>query len=469
VPGWRVCPHPLVVPISNFDSLAAHRLCPAAHLTRQCVSFARRQQLEDLEDKLRELRFVAQDKSSAVDAEDQKMLLLGQLDGLRKDLVEAAYAATDKVVYGKELLKDIISFALADDDENKMATPRPARGRFSVENTPKGKRAPAVPDSLEGPYGRNSFKMSPGSSAGRSDWSGRPPRPDSTASKRGTPSRWTEDEQRKYSSFSRTITVSNEDIYGPEAPVDRFGASPDPQKYGGTVKVKELLAKAEQGLTDVASAQKGRRIAPRVIHDDMNGEELDGEAWMEQELGNDEFHSSNTHYATPGAESRQRKALMTTPSSQSRPTNAYARHLGHQTRRDGESSVQHIDNRHESLLTGGGLLGAISRLASLAIVAGGIAAGAVLVSKSATRPAALPKASPSKKKRSKARRKKASPEYRGEADIYVSEAYSGTSDDTVYFDEHSAEGPQSPVVNVHRPPATTHFPAASPDVSVAMG
>ena len=115
------------------------------------------------------------------------------------------------------------------------------------------------------------------------------------------------------------------------------------------------------------------------------------------------------------------------------------------------------------------MVGAISRLASLAIVAGGIAAGAVLISQSASRPAALPKASPPKKKKSKGRKKRASPEYRGEADIYVSEAYSGTSDDTVHFEEHSAEGPQSPVVNVHRPPATTHFPAASPDVSVAMG
>ena len=405
-----------------------------------------------------------------MDAEDQKMLLLGQLDGLRKDLVEAACAATDKVVYGKELLKDIISFALADDDENKVATPGSARGKFSVESTPKGKRAPAVPDSLEGPYGRNSFRLSPGSSAGKSDRSGRPPRPDSTTnSKRGTPSRWTEDEQRKYSSFSRTIMVSDEDIYGPKAPVDRFGASPDPQKYGGTVKVKELLAKAEQGLNDVASAQKGRRMAPRVIHDDVHGAELNGEAWMEQDLVDNEFHSSNTQYATPGAESRQRRAPSMTPSSPPRVASAYARNAGHQSSRDGHSSVRRIDNRHKPLPTGGGLVGAISRLASLAIVAGGIAAGAVLISQSASRPAALPKASPPKKKKSKGRKKRASPEYRGEADIYVSEAYSGTSDDTVHFEEHSAEGPQSPVVNVHRPPATTHFPAASPDVSVAMG
>ncbi len=467
--AWVAClPPPVGRPNSNSRLPSPHdTLCPDSHLTRRCVSFLGRQQLEDLEDKLRELRFAAQDRASAVDAEDQKMLLLGQLDGLRKDLVEAAYAATDKVVYAKELLKDIISFALADDDENKLATPSAGRGRFSVDSTPNGKRAPAVPDSLEGPYGRNPIKTSPGSSTGRSDRSARPPRPDSVASKRGTPSRWTEDEQRKYSSFSRTIMVSDEDIYGPKAPVDRFEASPDPQKFGGTVKVKELLAKAEQGLTDVASAQKDRRMAPRVIHDDMEGAEQNGEAWMEQELVDDEYHSSNTQYGTPGAEFRLRKAL--TPSVQSRAVNMYARNAGNQARRDGDSSVRRKDSRHKSQSTGGGLVGAISRLAGLAIVAGGIAAGAVLVSQSATGPAAQPKTSPSKKKRGKARKKKVSAEYRGEADIYVSKAYSGTSDDTVYFEEHSAEGPQSPVVNVHRPPATTHFPAASPDVSVAMG
>ena len=90
----------------------------------------------------------------------------------------------------------------------------------------------------------------------------------------------------------------------------------------------------------------------------------------------------------------------------------------------------------------------------------------------------MPKASPSKKKGSRkkirsassnARKGKGTPAYRGEADVYMADLYSDGLDDTVYFEEHSADGPQSPVVNVHRPPASTHFPAASPDVSVAMG
>ena len=96
--------------------------------------------------------------------DDQKSVLLGQLDAVRKELVEAAYAAADKVVYGKDLLKDIINFALADDEENRLATPGQGRGplggRFSVENTPKGKRTPAVPDSLENSYGRISMRRS---------------------------------------------------------------------------------------------------------------------------------------------------------------------------------------------------------------------------------------------------------------------------------------------------------------------
>ena len=437
--------------------------------------------------------------------DDQKSVLLGQLDAVRKELVEAAYAAADKVVYGKDLLKDIINFALADDEENRLATPGQGRGplggRFSVENTPKGKRTPAVPDSLENSYGRISMRRSPGSSAGRSERSGRPPRPDSNYSnhslQQGTPtagaggaggaagtSRWTEDEHRKYSSFSRTLMVSDEDIYGPKAGAERFRASPDSQKYGGTVKVKELLAKAERGLTEVSSAQKGRRAttgggvtgmgatAPRVIHDDA---EYNGEAWMDQDLIDDEFDSSHTQFAAPVAD-KPRKAFSATPTSQRMPvaTNGHAKE--HRERVD--SRARRADLRRSSSSGGGGLLGAISKLAGLAVVAGGLAAGAVLVSQSAKSEAvvAMPKASKtlkksssSKKKSKSSRKSKATPAYRGEADIYTADMYADASEDTVYFEEHSSDGPQSPVVNVHRPPATTHFPAASPDVSVAMG
>jgi hypothetical protein len=453
-----------------------------------------RQQLEDLEDKLRELRFVSQDKASQADVDDQKSVLLGQLDAVRRELVEAAYAAADKVVYGKELLKDIINFALADEEENRLVTPgRGARGRYSVENTPKGKRTPAVPDSLENTYGRVSTRLSPGSSAGRSDRSGRPPRPESnTSSRRGTPTSATGvDEQRKYSSFSRTLMVSDEDIYGPKAGAERFGVGSDSQKYGGTVKVKELLAKAERGLTEVSSAQKGRRAtesgetgatanAPRVIHEDAN---YNGEAWMDQELG-DEFDSSHTQYATPGAE-KQRKAFSSTPTSQRagrEGENDRAAMNGSKFGKFDSGTSRRIDYGRKTYSAGGGggggLLGAISKLAGLAVVAGGLAAGAVLVSQSAKSGGVMPKASPSKKKGSRkkirsassnARKGKGTPAYRGEADVYMADLYSDGLDDTVYFEEHNADGPQSPVVNVHRPPASTHFPAASPDVSVAMG
>lgn len=441
----------------------------SARLTPCGLFFDGSQQLEYLEDKLRELRFVAQDRASDVD--DQKSVLLGQLDAVRKELVEAAYAAADKVVYGKDLLKEIISFALADDEENKLVTPGQARGRFSVEHTPRGKRTPAVPDSLEGSHGRNSFRVTPGSSAGRLDRTGRPPRPDSTNSKQSRPPRWTEDDQRKYSSLSRTFTVTDEDIYGPKTTAETFGVSPDPQKYGGTVKVKELLEKAERGLTDVASAQKGRRSAPRVIHDDISGAELNGDAWMNQELLEDEFVSSNTQFATPGTDAKLRKGFSATSSTHTRAVpngrNVNRTHV----HGNGDNSVRRIDYR-QSESSAGGLLMAISKLAGLAVIAGSIAAGAVLLSKSATRSNDEPKVSRPKKKggkKSKARKKRVSPEYRGEADIYVSEAYNSTSDDTVFFEEHTTDGPQSPVANVHQPPATTHFPAASPDVSVAMG
>ena len=215
--------------------------------------------------------------------------------------------------------------------------------------------------------------------------------------------------------------VSDEDIYGPKAGAERFGVGWDSQKYGGTVKVKELLAKAERGLTEVSSAQKGRRAtesgetgatanAPRVIHGDAN---YNGEAWMDQELG-DEFDSSHTQYATPGAE-KQRKAFSSTPTSQRagrEGENDRAAMNGSKFGKFDSGTSRRIDYGRKTYSAGGGggggLLGAISKLAGLAVVAGGLAAGAVLVSQSAKSGGVMPKASPSKKKGSRKKIRSAS-------------------------------------------------------------
>jgi hypothetical protein len=418
--------------------------------------------LEYLEDKLRELRFVSQDRASAGGDIDQKSVLLGQLDAVRRELVEAAYSSADRVIYAKDLLKDIINFALADDEENRMSTPGPSKGpRFSsVEKTPLGKRTPVVPDSLEG-SGRMSARKSPGSSAGM-EWYKNSPKPDSMP--RSTPSRWTDDEmksnQRKYSTYSRTLMVSDEDIYGPkDSSYDKRGGTPDSQTYGGTVKVKELLARAEQGLSDVASAQAGRRTAPRVIDEASEfGTEGHIDLLDDSMLGY-ELDIRQLPFQSPAAENGKPAKVRTSPTGQQ---SKVVRRIHHPDSRSNASSS--------------GLVAAIGKLAGLVVAVGGVAASIVFVTHAGTGPTtkALGNSSKSKKmnKKGKLKSKKKTPQYRGEADVYkVGLHGEASSDEAIYFEE--SMGPesslQSPVINVHKPPSSQNFPADPPDVTVAMG
>jgi hypothetical protein len=89
------------------------------------------------------------------------------------------------------------------------------------------------------------------------------------------------------------VRVTDEDIYGP-APVARgaapaaaahaahagvpaggasAGATPSesPRAYGGVLKIKDMLARAERGLSKVAEAQEQRRV-PRILDDDRGSE-----------------------------------------------------------------------------------------------------------------------------------------------------------------------------------------------------
>lgn len=411
------------------------------------------QQLEYLEDKLRELRFVAPESSA-----DQKSVLLGQLDSVRRELVEALYAQADKVVSAKDILREILNFALGEDEENGAGTPKPKGSRFlSSESTPRGKRTPAVPDSLEGNHGRR--------------WAS-PESAKMDRSSQSTPAtQWTDDElrsnQRKYSTYSRTLMVSDEDIYGPK----ETRKTPDTQGYGGTIKVKELLAKAEQGLTDVVTAQSERRSAPRERDHDHAGMNVGSPVPWEHARMEDAM-----------AESTRETGILTTKTKYAAPWKGESRGLGsispdakfgsgsQRKRAEMNAARLRIDSRYGDKK--GGVAVAIGKIASLAVLVGGIAAGALAITLAANRHATpTMRKNPVRSQKKTKSKKKKKPVYRGEADVYT--IIEDESDESVYVaqkseweDEH---GEQAPVMNVHKPPASENFPSSPPDVTVAMG
>ncbi|KAK9863855.1 hypothetical protein WJX84_010823 [Apatococcus fuscideae] len=115
--------HPLS---SSFDKdfVAADREREALLLVRE--------QLELLEDKLREYRCL-----DAQQADDRTMVL-SQLDSLRRELVTAAHDSFSRIIFGKDVIKEVISFAdigpSEQDKENDKADAPPTPTQIAVHN-----------------------------------------------------------------------------------------------------------------------------------------------------------------------------------------------------------------------------------------------------------------------------------------------------------------------------------------------
>lgn len=359
----------------------------------------------------------------------------------------------DKVVYAKELVRDIMSFALAGDDGtaaeiSPRLTSTPFRHRSSPLRTPKGKRTPSVPETLEIPSalrkergetssdyhssGRNQFKERLGDQEPRSS-------------------------QRKYANYSRTLMVSDEDIYGPK---DSSTPTTVSQNYGGTVKVKELLAKAEKGLSGVVAAQNERRNAPKVVNteDTAMGEES---AWIAPESE----ESSPTLLSPvedrhPGTKSSARRKQSGPERTASISTSRYSKYDVKTLKRNITSNFDGHSERN-----GNGLAGVISKLAGLTVALGGATAAIIALS--------VTLGGESKTKSRKRHGKRHSLHFRGEADVPASAVADSNSYDELSFEEtfSSNEIPdQYPVMNVHRLPTSRNFPSSTPpEVTAAMG
>eukprot|EP00889_Picochlorum_renovo_P001789 jgi/Picre1/28819/NNA_004216.t1 len=404
------------------------------------------QQLEYLEDKLRELRFVASGDG------EQKGILLGQLDSVRRELLEITRANVDRVLYAKDLVKDILLFAAGEEEADMLATPGRRTNFSSAQETPKGKRTPVVPESLEIDDKRWNGRFTGDAGQTRLDTKG------------SSPSKWSEEEmrtsQRKYSTFSRTLMVTDEDIYGPKP----TNSTPNSQRYGGTVKVKELLAKAEEGLSTVVEAQSQRRTAPRVLDEDTAMGGSFANEWDEIES----FEGPTIALPSGGVQrdvtswSQPRGLISISPESKDKRSTPL--------RSGGYDEARRRIEPHLHSGSSNGIVVTVTKIAGLAMMLGGVAAAIVAVSIAANSNHTAPrKRKTTKKTRQKKSYTKKSHAFRGEADVPTLQ----DPEDAVVFEERvewsDDHDDQPPVMNVHRPPSSQNFPANPPDVSVAMG
>ena len=377
---------------------------------------------------------------------------MGQLDSVRRELVEITSANVDRVLYAKDLVKDILLFAFGEDESDVLATPGRRTNFSSAQATPKGKRTPVVPESLEIDDKRWTNRFTGDTPRTRSDTRG------------SSPSKWSEEEmrtsQRKYTSFSRTLMVTDEDIYGPKP----TNSTPNSQRYGGTVKVKELLAKAEEGLSTVVEAQSQRRTAPRVLDEDTAMDGSLANEWDQIES----FNGPTVALPPVGVQrdvaswSEPRGLISISPDSKDRKSTPLRSGGYGEARRRIEPQLNSDSSN--------GIVMTVTKVAGLAMMLGGVAAAIVAVSLAANSNHTAPrKRRTTKKTRQKKRNSKKSHAFRGEADVPTVQ----DPDEEVVFEERvewsDDHDDQPPVMNVHRPPSSQNFPANPPDVSVAMG
>jgi len=363
---------------------------------------------------------------------------------VRRELLEVASNSTDKIVYAKDLVKDVLAFASAGEESGTFASPGPQlyANRPSPARTPKGKRTPSVPETLEQSPGMR-YRATPDSNIGVSG------RGDLQSSQNVRSS-------RKYASMSRSLMVSDEDIYGPK----EMQNSQDSQKYGGTVKVKELLAKAEEGLSGVAAAQSERLRAPRVLNgEDTAMDDVEG-SWVQRNIE----YSSAKMSAEPGNLSGLGSSLPTESQGHQRNDNTsrYSIYDLSASKQNMTSKFDTFDSKKSN-----GVAMMISKIAGLTVALGSMAAAVVAVSVTLN--------APKSKGKGPSRRKSKGSKYRGEADVPTLHT---SDEEIVYFEDSESANDWNkasmpvhpPVMNVHKPPSSKSFPLnPSPDVTAAMG
>lgn len=424
-----------------------------------------------MEDKLREYRFL----NSSARERDNKAVVLSQLEGVRRDLVHTIERCCHKVVFGKEIIREVIQFARTGEDDsiggNTSAPPSPACHGASVQwstqhLSPKQPLLPSNPSTSS-----MSHVFGPPSRESSID-------PWLEEHGRVVPKAATEAANKTYfmntnsnrherfmygsSKYGRQPlpSIHDEDIYGPPPPKTKAPPAEERRRQeaapGGVLHIKNLLDRAEQGLNAVAIEREQRRspAPPKIL----------GEAPATSVVGADWEAALDDSISTMSAWTTAPDAETVLPNEEFTPVRAPSTADRSNWRISAVNPHQEASQTPISMTAGnsspraGGLPNLVGKLAGFAFVLGSIAAAALVATHSPhveqkKRPTAggdLPPWS-NKKKIGKT------------SAISKSRSHRSSSAATV-----AARG--SPVMNVRSPPVSDQFPSSpAPDVSVAMG
>lgn len=439
---------------------------------------------------------------------------MGQLDSVRRELLEVITANSPRVTFGKEIVREVLAFASIGDDEpprSAAASPAvgPSKGR--ANKPPSGD--PGFPSSLFGlmtspkqppPRGPASASIPRTASYNTSydndlwDGSSSHRKGASAMAVPGAKERILSKRAPSQSPYQKTPhQIKDEDIYGPAETNKRSPSAggtgqpksqASPSSYGGVLRIRDMLARAEEGLSAVAEAQGQRRaVPPRVVND--SDADRPGEGWDEL-LG-----AASAGFITP------RDGFTTVDTTAQRSAWPASERGEYTPVRDGATPAYEWMGRYQTAASptppsvtpysqtapksgleakeGGSLGGLVGKLAGLALVLGGIATAAMALTGTlalggdAVRRGEIKDGQTRKNKRTTPA--DLPPWKMADGGLQLADrpprrkASSGRS-----VRSKSRTGPdgtgQSPVMHVHQPPSSDSFPAnPPPDVTAAMG
>jgi hypothetical protein len=500
-------------------------------------------------------------------------VLLGQLDAVRRELLEITQNNLHRIHFGKEIAREVFSFASAGDttpragvspakthaapssaalskhssrDRLRGATPRsdPSSTLMGLVTSPK--RPPRSPNA---PQPSSSYKYAYDNDL----WEGANA---STSSYRGVSSRGQsgaavsapEPERRFRLNFghattsspsSKRIEITDEDIYGPPPPhaavENRYGdhtarsgavsaaSGGSPRRYGGVLRIKDMLERAEKGLTAVAEAQEQRRNVPRIYgeHEQENKGQWRGMDAVDDDasvpvtprtLGPVDADNASLWSQHRGVAASARSPTLSynantisninTPLSDWTARGSGAGEVAGRLR-NAPSTPRNLDSDGET--SDGGLSAVVGKLAGWAFALGSIAA-ATMVASSSLRGNSSNRTVPMQRRKSKTHRgrndavdqvqqqdhrsrgadvppwkdgtmnrpRRRSADATGDGHHRGSPGSSGRTPGSALYRGRKRDGPvtpvQAPVMHVHQPPASKSFPSnPPPDVTAAMG
>lgn len=404
-------------------------------------------------------------------------VLLSQLDSVRRELLEVIEVNFPRVTFGKEAVREVLAFAAAGED-----TPR---------SLPSPQANSAQRSHNHHQQQDTSAKSKPSASFARTydndlwDWG----QHNNGAMEAPRPRRYAPN-------YTKSLQITDEDIYGPnpDAPPKsnaayRSGRAPEPSSaggsglatpgnssYGGVLRIRDMLTRAEQGLSAVAEAQEQRRSAPpKIFGSDADSVHNGGAEWDAVSLGADVATPPNGISEFAGEEGSLwggvGGATPIPPSTRGALSISDWAIRAEPTQR-GTEALPALDSPSGKVSSG--VPGLVGKLAGLAFVLGSIAAATAVATGALGTPGSNAKKAatdlpPWKDGHRNGARRTSSSGSSGQR-RRASTGKSGSGSRPGGSRAQRESGSQAPVMHVHQPPPTGSFPAnPPPDVTAAMG